>query len=118
MSPDGSSGAGRWFWGSYDEFGFDVTLTRSTGAPMLMSTDRPRLKAGAASQQIRIFGDSLPAQLTTTDIDFGAGIAVRRIVSRTASDGVCAWGDSAGYGTTLTSRAVPMPSPFPLRAEL
>lgn len=33
-------------------------------------------------------------------------------VSRTASDGVWASGDRAGYETTLTSRAVPMPSPF------
>ena len=33
VSRDGSSMTGRWFWGGYDEFGFDVTLTRIGSQP-------------------------------------------------------------------------------------
>jgi quinohemoprotein amine dehydrogenase len=36
ISPDGSEATGRWFWGSYDEFGFHVRLLRASGAPVLL----------------------------------------------------------------------------------
>lgn len=95
ISPDSSQATGRWFWGAYDEFGFDVKLLRASGAPMLFAVDRTRLKAGSQGQRIRIFGDSLPSQVATADLDFGPGVTVNRIVSRTTGE-VVAEVDVAG----------------------
>ena len=33
IAPDESSAEGRWFWGQYQEFGFDVKLTRASSIP-------------------------------------------------------------------------------------
>ena len=30
VAPDGSKADGRWFWGQYDELGFDVTMQRAS----------------------------------------------------------------------------------------
>ena len=86
ISPDESQGVGRWFWGSYSEFGFDVKLQRSSGAPTLLTVDRRALKAGSAGQRIRIFGDSLQSQIAPADVDFGPGVTVRSVVSHTSRD--------------------------------
>ncbi len=86
LAPDQSSAEGRWFWGSYDEFGIDVKLWRATGAATLVTIDRPSLKAGTQAQRVRILGDSLPAQIAASDIDFGSGVTVRRIISHTAQE--------------------------------
>lgn len=81
VSADQSQAQGRWFWGAYDEFGIDVKLWRATGAPSLIAVDRAGLKTGSESQRVRILGDSLPARIEPADLDFGSGVAVRRIVS-------------------------------------
>ena len=86
ISPDASEATGRWFWGAYDEFGFDVRLIRASGTPMLISTDRPRLKTGATAQRIRILGDSLPSRVVTSDLDFGPGVTVHRVMSASSSE--------------------------------
>ena len=44
VSPDQTYADGRWFWGFYQEFGFDVHMQRATGAPMLLTTDQPAIK--------------------------------------------------------------------------
>lgn len=86
IAPDQSSAEGRWFWGSYDEFGTNVKLRRASGATMILLIDRPALKAGSKSQRVRILGDNLPPQVTPTDLDFGGGVTVHRVVSHTPQE--------------------------------
>ena len=47
VSPDQSSAEGRWFWGEYQEFGFDVKMQRASADPTLIGVDRTLLKAGS-----------------------------------------------------------------------
>jgi quinohemoprotein amine dehydrogenase len=82
VSRDQSQIEGRWFWGGYDEFGIDVTLRRATSEPVLLALDRAALRAGASGERVEIFGDNLPVNLTPADVDLGAGVSVRRIVSQ------------------------------------
>jgi quinohemoprotein amine dehydrogenase len=86
FSPDQRWAEGRWFWGEYQEFGVDVKMVRASAEPSLMGVDRTMLKQGSEANRIRVIGDSLPAQVTPADLDFGAGVTVRRIVSRSAGD--------------------------------
>ena len=86
IAPDQSQAQGRWFWGAYDEFGIDVKLWPASGAATLMGLDRASLKTGSQAQRVRILGDSLPSQLAASDLDFGSGVSVRRVVSHTASE--------------------------------
>ena len=85
FSPDESQAEGRWFWGLYQEFGMDVKLRRASSDPTLMGTDRTALKAGSQGNQVRLVGDNFPAQVNATDLDFGSGVKVRRIVSHDSS---------------------------------
>jgi quinohemoprotein amine dehydrogenase len=81
VSPDQSTAEGRWFWGQYQEFGFDVTLRRSSSDPTLITVDPPSLKTGSEANRVRLIGDHLPASVKPADLDFGPGVTVRRIVS-------------------------------------
>ena len=40
VSPDQSTAEGRWFWGEYQEFGFDVKMQRASADPTLIGVDR------------------------------------------------------------------------------
>ena len=84
ISPDRAIIEGRWFWGQYQEFGFDVQLRRPPGGPVLTLVDRQSLKAGSQGARVRLFGDGFPAALNTGDLQFGAGINLRSIVSVTS----------------------------------
>ncbi len=84
VSRDQSQIEGRWFWGAYDEFGVDLTLRRAGNDPVLLALDRTALRAGSAGERVQIFGDRLPADLAVADLDFGAGVTVKRVVSRAA----------------------------------
>jgi len=86
ISPDQSTAEGRWFWGQYQEFGFDVKLRRPSWDPTLLMLDRPSLKTGSQGNRIRLIGDRLPAHVTLADLDFGPGVTVRRMVSSTPSE--------------------------------
>src|SRR5271154_5161852 len=83
VSPDQSTAEGRWFWGEYQEFGFDVKLRRPSPDPLLTLVDRSSLKTGSLANRVRLMGDNLPAQVTPADLNFGPGVNVRRIVSHT-----------------------------------
>ena len=85
ISPDQSWGQGRWFWGEYQEFGVDVKMQRATSEPLLVTTDKYSLKTGSKAQRVRLIGNSFPPQLTSADLDFGAGVKVTSIVSHTAT---------------------------------
>jgi quinohemoprotein amine dehydrogenase len=86
VAPDQSTAEGRWFWGQYQEFGFDVRLRRASSDPALITVDRVSMKTGSQSNRIRLIGDQLPPQIMPADLDFGSGVAVRRIVSSTSSE--------------------------------
>ncbi|HKB10729.1 MAG TPA: quinohemoprotein amine dehydrogenase subunit alpha [Vicinamibacterales bacterium] len=75
--------SGRWFSGAYDEFGLDVHLTRVGADPILLGAAEPRLRAGAANQDVHLFGVNLPAQPAASALNFGPGVTVDRIVLAT-----------------------------------
>jgi quinohemoprotein amine dehydrogenase len=86
ISPDQLWAEGRWFWGEYQEFGVDVKMVRASAEPTLLGVDRTMFKQGSQANRVRLIGDSLPAQISPADLDFGSGVTVRRIVSRTPGD--------------------------------
>lgn len=85
FSPDQSTAEGRWFWGQYQEFGFDVKLRRPSDEPALLLLDRTALKTGSQADRIRLLGEHLE-HAAAADLDFGTGITVRRIVSSTPGE--------------------------------
>jgi quinohemoprotein amine dehydrogenase len=86
VSPDQSTADGRWFWGEYQEFGFDVKMQRASADPTLIGVDRTLLKSGTQGTRVRLIGESLPAQIAPADLDFGTGVTVKRIVSHTPTE--------------------------------
>lgn len=75
--------SGRWFAGGYDEIGIDVRLTRIERDPIVFGVDRPALRRAGGVQQVRVFGANLPGSLAASDLDFGPGVAVKRVASAT-----------------------------------
>lgn len=86
ISSDQSTAEGRWYWGEYQEFGFDVKMQRASSEPTLFGLDKIALKTGSQSTRVRVLGDSLPSQLTSSELDFGSGVTVRRIVSSSPTE--------------------------------
>jgi quinohemoprotein amine dehydrogenase len=86
IAPDQSSAEGRWFWGQYQESGFDVKLQRATPEPTLIEVDRPSLKTGSQAARVRLIAENLPAQIAPADLDFGSGITLKRLVSHSATE--------------------------------
>ena len=85
FSADQQFAEGRWFWGGYSEFGYDVTLQRAGDGPVLLSTDTFALPTGGKGLTVKIYGDALPGGLTPADLDFGNGISVAGIASQSAT---------------------------------
>jgi quinohemoprotein amine dehydrogenase len=85
-APDESSAKGRWFWGQYQELGFDVKIQKTSSDATLLGIDRPLLKTASKSNRVRLFGDHFPPQISQADLDFGPGVTVRNIVSHNASE--------------------------------
>jgi quinohemoprotein amine dehydrogenase len=86
ISPDQSTAEGRWFWGEYQEFGFDVKLRRPSADPTLIGVNRSLLKSGTQGTRVRLIAESLPAQVAPADLDFGTGVTVKRIVSHSPTE--------------------------------
>jgi quinohemoprotein amine dehydrogenase len=86
FSPDESQAEGRWFWGLYQEFGVDVKMRRASSDPTLMGTERTALRIGSSANRVRLVGDNLPARVNASDLDFGSGVKVLRIVSHDSSE--------------------------------
>jgi len=84
--PDGLSAEGRWFWGQYQELGFDVRIQRASSDATLLGIDQRLLKIGSELNRIHLFGDHFPTQISQADLDFGPGVSVRGIVSHNASE--------------------------------
>jgi quinohemoprotein amine dehydrogenase len=81
VAADYSTAEGRWFWGQYQEFGFDVKLRRPAPGPTLLVVDRSALKAGSRANRVRVIGLNFPAKVTPDDLTMGPGVTVRAIVS-------------------------------------
>jgi quinohemoprotein amine dehydrogenase len=86
ISPDQATAEGRWFWGEYQEFGFDVKIQRPSADPTLIGVDRSLLKTGSQAARVRLIAESIPAQIAPADLDFGTGVTVKRIVSHTPTE--------------------------------
>jgi len=86
ISPDQNTGEGRWFWGQYQEFGFDVALQRAAPGITLLAVDRLSLKVGAQTTSLRIIGENLPTDVNAGELSFGPGITVRRVISSTSRE--------------------------------
>jgi quinohemoprotein amine dehydrogenase len=86
LSPNQTYAQGRWFWGQYQEFGFDVELRRPSSGLTLIAIDRQSLKVGSRANPIRLIGDRMPAQVTPKDVNLGPDVTVRRIVSHSAGE--------------------------------
>jgi quinohemoprotein amine dehydrogenase len=84
VSRDQNAIEGRWFWGAYDEFGFDVKLTRADERPAVLLSSVNSLRMGK-SAALTLHGDQFPAGLSAADIDFGQGVTVKRIVKQSAA---------------------------------
>ena len=86
ISPDQDTAEGRWYWGDYQEFGYDVTLVRASAEPTIYGVSISALKTGSKGARVGLFVNALPPQVTVADVDLGAGIKVNRIVSGGAGD--------------------------------
>lgn len=69
---------GRWFTGSHDEIGLDVTLERLGEETRVLGTDATALRAGS-SATVRLFGVNFPPALQPSEIDLGPGITVTAV---------------------------------------
>jgi quinohemoprotein amine dehydrogenase len=85
FSADQLSAEGRWFWGGYSEFGYDVKLVRAGDGPVLLTTSQVGLPIGSKGTELKIYGDSLPAGLQPAEINLGRGVTVTQIVAQTPS---------------------------------
>ena len=86
IAPEGATAAGRWFWGQYQEFEFNVKLWRASSDPTLIGVDRSSLRTGSIATRIRLMGDKFPGQIAPADLDFGPGVTVSDIVSHSPSE--------------------------------
>ena len=73
--------SGRWFAGSYDETGIDVTLERLGEEPAVAGVHPPSLPAGATGT-IRVHGENLAAA-SADAIDLGPGVSVLDVTGTT-----------------------------------
>ena len=81
VKADQSSMEGRWFWGGYNEFGFNITLHRDNRDMAILGTNVYSLHAGDKGVPLNIFGARFPSTVTASDIGLGAGVHIGKIVS-------------------------------------
>ena len=112
IAPDQLTAEGRWFWGQYQEFGFDVKLQRTTSDPTLVTVDRSSLKAGSEANRVRVIGINLPAEPKSSDLDFGPGVNVSGIVSHSSNEVIVEVDVASGAALgkhDVTFRGSPLP---------
>jgi quinohemoprotein amine dehydrogenase len=82
LSRDQSQLEGRWFWGAYQEFGIDAAMRRANAGSTVLGVDVYSLKSGSAGAEVRIYGDHFPAGISPADLDLGAGVTVKKVISQ------------------------------------
>src|SRR5579872_2242146 len=55
ISPDQNTAEGRWYWGDYQEFGYDVKLVRASSEPTIYGVNLSALKTGSRGALVRLF---------------------------------------------------------------
>ena len=85
IAPNQASAEGRWYWGEYQEFGFDVKMVRAEG-PTVTAVAPYALKAGSKGVLVKIYGADLPAALAAGDVHLGSGVTVTKVVSNTPTE--------------------------------
>ena len=86
LSEKGTTADGRWFWGQYQEFGFDVHLQRAAPGPALLALDRVALKTASSGNRVTFVGSGFPPQGGPADLHLGPGVTVRKIISRSSRE--------------------------------
>jgi quinohemoprotein amine dehydrogenase len=86
VSPDQSKIEGRWFWGDYQEFGFNVLARRESSDITVLGTDVSSIHAGSKDVAVKIFGEKFPRKILATDISLGAGVHVAKIVAESPTE--------------------------------
>jgi quinohemoprotein amine dehydrogenase len=86
ISPDQSKAEGRWFWGEYQEFGVDIMLQRVSTEPLISTIDKSALKVGSKGVKVRLIGENFPNNVEASDLDFGNGVKVTKIISHKANE--------------------------------
>lgn len=72
---------GRWFWGDYQEFGFDISATRDAGGISVLGTDVTAIHAGDSNVPVKLLGERFPSDIAVGDIKLGPGLHVAKVVS-------------------------------------
>jgi quinohemoprotein amine dehydrogenase len=78
----GSRAEGRWYWGEYQEFGFDVVMQRATADPVVLAIDRLSLAAGSKAT-VRVIGRNFA---TGSGVSFGAGVKVVNTIVKSGQE--------------------------------
>ena len=79
VARDGQTAEGRWMWGGYQEFGFEVSMKRALPGPVLLGLNMAKLKAGS-TETVDLYGQNFPASAKPDSIDFGTGVKVLKIL--------------------------------------
>lgn len=86
LSADQNKLDGRWFWGGYQEFGFNVTARRAALDIAVAGVDVSSIPAGSTGVAVHIIGTNFPKSLAIDDIHMGAGVRVTKVVSVKPAD--------------------------------
>jgi quinohemoprotein amine dehydrogenase len=78
LGRDQATAEGRWMWGDYGEFGFEVRMYRAQAGLSLLGVDTQMLQTGGV-RTVRIFGDGFKKSIKPDDIDFGQGVTVQKV---------------------------------------
>ena len=84
LSRDASEAQGRWMWGDYQEFGFEVRMYKPRAGVTILGVDDPMLRAGE-KRALQIFGDGFQRSVKPADLDLGQGVTINRITEVTPS---------------------------------
>ena len=74
---------GRWYTGANDELGMDITLHRVSADPIITGAYPSSVRIGQTRVRVTLFGGNLPTEVQPSDVDFGPGITVARVVTTT-----------------------------------
>jgi quinohemoprotein amine dehydrogenase len=86
LSPDQSKMEGRWFWGDYQEFGFNMQARRESSDITVLGTDVSSIHAGSKGVAVKIFGEKFPRTIAPADISLGAGVHVAKVVATSPTE--------------------------------
>jgi quinohemoprotein amine dehydrogenase len=75
--------AGRWFRGSHDELGLDVTLRRLGRDVEVTGAGPEALRTGGGEQELRLYGANFPAAPAASAFDLGPGVRVTSVAAAT-----------------------------------